>query len=120
MMGNYFEQLGIDNPLGSLNRSGLADMSATPPMLQGIKPTYKAPPLDTSMWDDTKNLLSNKNFMSGLTGVGQLGLGLAQYMAMKPMYEEQLKGLKQNRQFAAEDQARRNRTATNFDKALQS
>lgn len=72
----------------------------------------------TSLLGDTKNLLSDRSFMSGLAGVGQLGLGLAQYLSMKPVYKEQLAGLKQNRQFAAEDQARRDRTAANFDKVL--
>ena len=70
--------------------------------------------LETSLWDDTKGLLSNENFMTGALGVGQLGLGLANYLQMKPLYEEQLKGLKQNRQFAAENQQNRKNIASDL------
>ena len=68
----------------------------------------------TSWWEDTKSGLGNKDFMSGAMGLGQLGLGLANYLSMKPVYEEQLKGLKQNREFAAADQTRQDTSRSNF------
>jgi len=71
-------------------------------------------PGTSSLWDDTKSLVGNKDFMSGAMGLGQLGLGLANYLSMKPVYEEQLKGLKQNREFAAADQARQDTSRSNF------
>lgn len=67
---------------------------------------------------DAKGLLSDKDFMSGMTSVGEFGLGLANYFAQKPVLDAQLNALKQNTRFAAEDQARRDRTAANFDRAL--
>lgn len=73
---------------------------------------------DGSFFGGIKGGLQNKDLMSGITGMGQLGLGLANYFTMKPVYDEQLKGLKQNRQFAQADQARRDTTRANFDKAL--
>ena len=71
-----------------------------------------------SFWDGTKEVLKDNNIMRNIAGIGSLGLGLANYFAMKPMYEAQLKGLKQNIAFAKQDQERRNRTASNFDRAL--
>ena len=71
-------------------------------------------PGTSSLWDETKSLVGNKDFMSGAMGLGQLGLGLANYLSMKPVYEEQLKGLKQNREFAAADQARQDTSRSNF------
>ena len=68
----------------------------------------------SSLWDETKSLVSNKDFMLGAKSLGQLGLGLANYLSMKPVYEEQLKGLKQNREFAAADQARQDTSRSNF------
>jgi len=60
------------------------------------------------------DFLGDEGFMSGALGVGELGLGLANYFAMKPLYKEQLKGLKQNRQFAAADQATQDAARTGF------
>ena len=71
-------------------------------------------PGTSSLWDETKSLVGNKDFMAGAMGLGQLGLGLANYLSMKPVYEEQLKGLKQNREFAAADQARQDTSRSNF------
>lgn len=71
-------------------------------------------PGTSSLWDETKSLVGNKDFMAGAMGLGQLGLGLANYLSMKPVYKEQLKGLKQNRQFAAADQATQDAARTGF------
>lgn len=54
------------------------------------------------MWKGTKGLLSDKDFMAGVTGAGQLALGLANYLEMKPLLQEQLGTLRQNRQIAQE------------------
>jgi len=62
--------------------------------------------------------LGNRDLMSGLTGVGQLGLGLANYLQMKPMYEEQLKALKQNIDIQKDRYESKQRAGENFDNAL--
>jgi hypothetical protein len=102
MSEDYMGQLG----LGSL----LTSSQATVP----FKPGYSAvePKAELSWWDQNKDTLTNKGFVSGALGLGQLGLGLASYLQQKPVMEEQLKGLKQNRKFAAETmQNRRNISA---------
>jgi hypothetical protein len=44
----------------------------------------------TSWWGDFKSALGgDANFGKNLLGIGQLGLGLAQYLDMKPMLEKQ-------------------------------
>lgn len=73
---------------------------------------------NNSLMGGITDTLSNRDLMTGIMGAGQLGLGLANYLSMKPVYEEQLKGLKQNRQFAQQDQARQDRTRKNFDQIL--
>jgi len=78
-----------------------------------------APAEQGGFMEGIKDGLGNEALMGGIMGAGQLGLGLANYLSMKPVYEEQLAGLKQNRQFAADDQARQQRTRTNFDNATQ-
>ena len=75
---------------------------------------FDTDPGTSSLWDETKSLVGNKDFMAGAMGLGQLGLGLANYLSMKPVYKEQLKGLKQNRQFAAADQATQDAARTGF------
>lgn len=103
----------------TLNRLAQSTQVQTAPMLPGIDPTYtQEPGADGSFWGGLKNTVGDEGFMKGAMGIGQLGLGLANYFTMKPVYEEQLKGLKQNRQFAQADQARRDTTRANFDKAL--
>lgn len=54
-------------------------------------------------------VLGNEGLMKGILGAGQLGLGIASYLGNRDVQREQMKALRQNRQFAAEDQqARRN------------
>ena len=113
---DYISQLGLNTGrFGDVyNQTLLPSTGTTAPMLSGLAATYAPAPEATGLWDQTKGLLSDKNFMSGLQGVGTLGLGLANYMTMKPVYEEQLKGLKQNRQFAAENQQNRKNIASDL------
>lgn len=76
------------------------------------------PQLDgKSWWDNAKDTLSNRDLMTGIAGAGQLGLGLANYMAMKPVYEEQLKSMQQNREIAKANYDQRQRQAQEFSNA---
>lgn len=59
-------------------------------------------------------VLGNRDLMSGLMGAGQLGLGLANYFQTKPLYEEQLKALEQNRDIQKERFNRHKRSADAF------
>jgi hypothetical protein len=68
-----------------------------------------------SFWDSTKELLGDKNFMSGALGLGQLGLGLASYLQQKPILDAQLKAYKQNTAFAKQEQDRRNKNIASFN-----
>lgn len=52
--------------------------------------------------------------MGGLTGIGQLGLGLANYFQNKPILEEQLKSLKQYNAITAENQQNRKNIASDL------
>jgi len=45
----------------------------------------------------------NTGTLGAVTGLGQLGLGIAQYYDGKELRDEQLTSLKQNREFAADD-----------------
>ena len=59
--------------------------------------------------EEGKGLLgavSNPYLMQGITGLGSLGLGLANYFQQKPLLEAQKNALNQNIAFAKEDQAR--------------
>lgn len=102
--------------LDALNTTGMFDNGYKLPGQLASATSYTPPTTgaESSLWDDAKGLLSNENFMTGALGVGQLGLGLANYLQMKPLYEEQLKGLKQNRQFAAENQQNRKNIASDL------
>ena len=84
------------------------------PSIAGAGVDPAKPDDGSSWWDSTKDVLGNKDLMSGIQGMGQLGLGLASYLQMKPLYEEQLAGLKQNRQFAAENQQNRRNIASDL------
>lgn len=130
---DYISQLGLNTGKPLPSSTGTTAWAA--PMLPGLAATY-APATaagDKSLWDSFKGsfgssgtgkdgtggtgimgTLSDKNLMSGLQGVGTLGLGLADYMAMKPVYEEQLAGLKQNRQQAAENHQNRKNIASDL------
>lgn len=124
LRGSYLDELGYTSDTnlpsdGLFARSTATTPStAVAPMVPGVQPEFTSPASGGSLWDSTKGVLGNESFMKGAMGVGQLGLGLAQYFQNKPILEEQLKGLKQNRQFAAADQQRRDTTAANFDRAL--
>jgi hypothetical protein len=60
-----------------------------------------------SAWDGVSSVLGNEGLMTG-------ALGLASYLQLAPLYEEQLKGLRQNRQFAAENQQNRRNIASDL------
>ena len=72
---------------------------------------------ESGFMEGLTSTLGNRDLMSGLTGVGQLGLGLANYLQMKPMYEEQLKALKQNRGIQKDRYESRQRAKENFENA---
>lgn len=72
---------------------------------------------NNNWWESTKNILGNSDLMTGIAGAGQLGLGLANYMAMKPVYEEQLKSMQQNREIAKANYDQRQRQAQEFSNA---
>lgn len=71
-----------------------------------------APADDGGLLSGAKDLMSNRDFMSGAMGLGQLGLGLANYFQQKPLYEEQLKGLRQNRDIQ-KDRYQRSKASAN-------
>ena len=62
--------------------------------------------------------LSNKNLMSGVKGLGNLGLGLASYFQMKPMYEQQLKSMKLANKDMEQSMARQQATRTGLADAI--
>jgi hypothetical protein len=63
-------------------------------------------------------VLNNAGLMKSLTGLGSLGLGLANYFQNKGLLDLQKKGLEQNIAFANEDQARQRtnrQSAANYE-----
>ena len=112
-----FNNVKFDN--GLTNNWGFKpNLSETETVQPSLNPSTSKLGGGKSFWDSTKEVLKDNNIMRNIAGIGNLGLGLANYFAMKPMYEAQLKGLKQNIAFAKQDQERRNRIASNFDRAL--
>lgn len=69
-------------------------------------------------WGETRKLLGDKDFMSGALGLGQLGLGLANYFQMQPMYEQQLKSMKLQNRLAKEADQRQKATRTGLASAI--
>lgn len=55
---------------------------------------------ESGFWSGVGDTLSDTDLMDGVLGIGNLGLGLANYFTMKDVAEEQLKGLKQDRKIA--------------------
>ena len=53
--------------------------------------------------------ITNAPLMQGLTGLGNLGLGLASYFQQKPLLEAQKNALNQNIAFAKQDQDQKRR-----------
>lgn len=62
--------------------------------------------------------LSNRNLMSGVKGLGNLGLGLASYFQMAPMYEQQLKSMKLANKDMEQSMARQQATRTGLADAI--
>lgn len=63
-------------------------------------------------------VINNASLMKNLTGLGSLGLGLANYFQNKGLLDLQKKGLEQNIAFADEDQTRQRtnrQSAANYE-----
>jgi hypothetical protein len=68
----------------------IADTGSGVYSLGDLSLTDKTGTSGTSLWGDFKSALGgDANFGKNLLGIGQFGLGLAQYLDMKPMLEKQ-------------------------------
>lgn len=70
---------------------------------------------DPGVMDTITSKLGDKDFMAGALGIGQLGLGLANYFQQKPLLEAQLDAYKQNTAFMKQEQDRRNKNIASFN-----
>jgi hypothetical protein len=74
----------------------IADTGSGVYSLGDLSLTDKTGTSGTSLWGDFKSALGgDANFGKNLLGIGQFGLGLAQYLDMKPMLEKHGKLLDQ-------------------------
>lgn len=74
---------------------------------------------DSGSWfNSAKNLVGDKDFMSGALGLGNLGLGLANYFQMAPVYEQQLKSMKLANKDMEQSMARQQATRTGLAEAI--
>jgi hypothetical protein len=82
-----YKSLGLDATTEALKN----------PYAQGLTPDQVVGgSTSTGLWGDFKSALGgDANFGKNLLGIGQFGLGLAQYLDMKPMLEKQGKLLDQ-------------------------
>lgn len=107
---------GYTQQLSNIGKSTTPEITSTP--LQSTGADVTTP----SLLDKTKGVLQNEGLMKGMLGAGQLGLGLMSYLDSSKLMNEQLKGLKQNRQQAAQSfadqQAQRSAVNAGFNSAL--
>lgn len=86
-ISDMYKSLGLDATTEALKN----------PYAQGLTPDQVVGGnTGTGLWGDFKGALGgDANFGRNLLGIGQFGLGLAQYLDMKPMLEKQGKLLDQ-------------------------
>lgn len=125
--GNYL-QPETTNALGEglaareANWQSVLNPANTPSYNQSAKELGFVDATSPGFLDKTKGVLENEGLMKGMLGAGQLGLGLMSYLDNSRLMNEQLKGLKQNRQQAAQSfahqKAQRSAVNAGFSGAL--